>query len=222
MIHLPHGAPTASLACAPRSQPAPPPPDLASLPRPLLGFVGSLEDRIDWNLIGRVADRFREGSVILIGSEPRPGRHGPRSWYEDYSRAVARPNVHRLGWRNQAEIANYNAAFDVCLIPYQVDHPFNRASCPTKIMDYMAVSRPVVSTALPECRLYSHLFEVAETSDDFLTAIQTIVEKGSDDGRAHLRLALARECSWERTSSRLLRHIITHAFPRTVERSPAP
>ena len=38
-------------------------------------------------------------------------------------------------------------------------------------MDYMATGRPIVSTALPECRLYAHLFDVAETPDEFLDAV---------------------------------------------------
>ena len=44
-----------------------------------------------------------------------------------------------------ASVGRFNAAFDLCMIPYRADHPFNRASCPTKVMDYMATSRPVVS-----------------------------------------------------------------------------
>ena len=34
--------------------------------------------------------------------------------------------MHRLGWKSQAEIGRYSAPFDVCLIPYRADHPFNR------------------------------------------------------------------------------------------------
>ena len=48
------------------------------------------------------------------------------------------------------------------LIPYAVDDPFNRASSPTKIADGLGSTRPIVATAIPECRLYEHLFDVAE------------------------------------------------------------
>jgi glycosyltransferase involved in cell wall biosynthesis len=117
------------------------------------------------------------------------------------------PNVHRLGWRTQAELGQYNAAFDVCLIPYRTDHPFNRVSCPTKVMDYMATSRPVVTTPLPECQLYQHLFEVAESPDEFIAAVRRVVEKGSDDGRATLRWEVARAATWERTSEAMLKRL---------------
>ena len=203
IIHLPHGAPASSIATAPRHRPGPPPADLAALPRPYLGFVGSLEDRIDWGLIDHLAREFPGGSVVLIGREPAPA---PKlDWYRDYLRAASRPNVHRLGWKPQAEIGAYNAAFDACLIPYRTDHPFNRVACPTKVMDYMATSRPVVSTALPECQLYTDLFDVAESAPAFAAAVRRIVDQGSDDGRAALRWEAARASTWEHVSGRLLR-----------------
>ena len=68
----------------------------------------------------------------------------------------------------------------------------------------MATSRPVVTTALPECRLYSHLFDVAEIPDEFIAAVKNIVDHGSNDGRASLRWEAARAGTWERTSEVLL------------------
>ncbi len=202
IIHLPHGAPSSAIVPAPQHRAAIGPPDLEALPGPRLGFVGSLEDRLDWKLVGQVADSLPHASVVLIGREP--SHYPDEAWYQDYLAAVSRPNVHRLGWRNQDEIARYNAAFDVCLIPYLTDHPFNRVACPTKIMDYVATTRPVVSTALPECRLYTHLFDVAESREGFIQAIRRIVLSGSDDGRAALRWQVAKESTWERTSEKLL------------------
>jgi glycosyltransferase involved in cell wall biosynthesis len=205
IVHLPHGAPSSAITDAPQHRPAIAPADIAHLPRPLLGFVGSLEDRLDWGLVERVSRDFPGGSVVLIGREPAVASRQP--WYADYRRAVARPNVHRLGWKTQAQIGAYNASFDVCMIPYRTDHPFNLASCPTKVMDYMATSRPVVSTALPECRLYDHLFAVAESDGEFVSAIRRIVEAGSDDGRALMRWQAAKDATWENTSAELLRHL---------------
>ena len=41
------------LAEHPAYRPAVPPADIAHLPRPLLGYVGSIEDRVDWRLMER-------------------------------------------------------------------------------------------------------------------------------------------------------------------------
>ena len=65
--HLPHGAPSVSLAEHPWDRPAPAPDDLAALPRPLLGYVGSMEDRIDWKLLTRLSEALPRASIVLIG-----------------------------------------------------------------------------------------------------------------------------------------------------------
>lgn len=200
--HLPHGAPPDVLADAPQHRPADPPADLEHLPRPLLGYVGTLEDRVNWPLLDRVAATFPEGSLVLIG---RLGRARRGAWEAARRACLARPNVHHLGWRPQDVLGAYSRSFDVCLIPYLTDHPFNRVCCPTKIMDYMGSSRPVVSTDLPECRLYDHLFHVVDESPaGYLAAIRDILDRGSDDGRAAERLAWAREHSCPRVVDRFL------------------
>jgi teichuronic acid biosynthesis glycosyltransferase TuaH len=109
---------------------------------------------------------------------------------------MSRPNVYALGWRSQDALAAYYQAFDVTLIPYRMDHPFNLACNPTKIMDSMGSGRPIVATALPECRLHTERFDVAENADEFIDAVRRILMQQSDDGRAVLRhaYALANTC----------------------------
>ena len=199
--HLPHGSPSLVVAQNSVEGKGPRPTDLADLPGPLLGYVGSLEDRIDWNLLGRLADAFPAASIVLIG---RLAPNSSGRWLADFRKCLSRPNVHALGWRPQAEVGRYNAAFDVCLIPYRADHPFNLASCPTKIMDYMATGRPIVSTALPECQLYGHLFDVAPDHEAFLDAVGAILAAGSDDGRSDSRHAWARANTCQMVVERLL------------------
>jgi glycosyltransferase involved in cell wall biosynthesis len=199
--HLPHGFPSSSLAEHPWVQPAPPPADLAHFPRPILGYVGSLEDRVDWALLARLSEAFPSASMVIVG---RPGGRRRGAWYADYRRCLGRPNVHALGWRPQDQIHHYNRSFDVCLIPYRTDHPFNRVCSPTKIMDYMGTGRPIVSTAVPECQLYDQLFHVAASTDEFIAAVQEILDTRSDDGRALLRFDWARANTCRRVVARLL------------------
>jgi len=200
--HLPHGTPTPMLAAAPWHTPASVPDDLAHLPRPLLGYVGSMEDRVDWRLMRRLGEAFPGGTVVVVG---RAGdRPAGAAWSEECREFLARPNVAAVGWRPQEALASYNSAFDVCLIPYRLDHPFNRACCPTKIMDLMGSGRPVVATSIPECRLYAHLFHVVDDADSFLGAVSSILDAGSDDGRATLRHDWARTHTCRRVADQLL------------------
>jgi teichuronic acid biosynthesis glycosyltransferase TuaH len=191
--HVPHGTPTPFLAQNPLTQPAEAPSDLAHLPRPFLGYVGSLEDRVDWELMDRLSTSFPEASIVVVG---RLHDAVAERWWDACSRFLSRPNVHALGWRPQEVVARYYQSFDVCLIPYRIDHPFNRACNPTKIMDAMGSGRPIVATALPECRLHAERFHVLENDEEFTSAVRTILAHHSDDGRAGLRhaFALANTC----------------------------
>jgi glycosyltransferase involved in cell wall biosynthesis len=161
---------------------------LAHLPRPYLGYIGSLEDRVDWELMDRISAAFPQASIVIVG-RVRDTVAAP--WWEHCRRFLARPNVHALGWRPQETLGRYYQAFDVSLIPYRVDHPFNRACNPTKIMDAMGSGRPIVATAIPECRLHAERFHVVEDAGEFEGAVREILGQKSDDGRVDLRYAYA-------------------------------
>jgi glycosyltransferase involved in cell wall biosynthesis len=219
IYHIPHGTPREFLADRPLARPGEPPRDIAHLPRPLLGYVGSMEGRTDWGLMVRLSDALPAASIVLVG---RPPAATAQPWYKACARALARPNVHAVGWQPQATLPAYYQAFDVILIPYLREHPFNRACSPTKIMDGMGSGRPIVATAIPECRLYSELFDVAEDPDAFIAATRAIVENGSDDGRACRRHRHATEHSCERVAEAVLRLLQPGVAPAAGPAMPSP
>ena len=100
--HVPHGAPTSFLAQQPLDRPAEPPADLAHLPRPYLGYIGSLEDRVDWELMDRISRTFPDASIVVVGRVRDPV---DEPWWNECSRFLSRPNVHALGWRPQEALA---------------------------------------------------------------------------------------------------------------------
>ena len=168
--HLPHGTPAAFLADEPNHRPAPAPADIAHLPRPLLGFVGSIGHRIDWPLMKRLSEAFPASSLVVVGQAPDSSHQG-KPWFNAWVEFARKPNVYTIGWRPQAQLPGYYQAFDVILIPYAQNNAFNQACSPTKIMDGLGSSRPIVATAIPECRLYSHLFDVADDATGFVDAV---------------------------------------------------
>ena len=201
--YLPHGATSRSIGERPWNRPAPAPDDIAHLPRPLIGYVGSIEDRVDWDLMSRLGRTFPDASLVVVGRVPaKPAQ--PGGWQAEWDAFASLPNVHTIGWRLQEELDRYNRAFDVVLIPYRLDHPFNQVCSPTKIMDVMGTGRPMVSTAVPECRLYEALITVAQSPEAFVEAVGSILETASDDGRADLRFDWARGHTCAKVVDRLV------------------
>jgi teichuronic acid biosynthesis glycosyltransferase TuaH len=141
-----------------------------SLPGPVLGVVGTLGERLDLDLLERIADEGH--SLLLVGAKQKSF---PAARLLALTR---RPNVCWVGPKPYAELPSYLRAIDVGLVPYQ-DSAFNRASFPLKTLEYLAAGRSVVTTDLPASRwLDTDLIRVA-SGDAFAAAVDQALEEAS-------------------------------------------
>jgi teichuronic acid biosynthesis glycosyltransferase TuaH len=118
-----------------------------------VGYVGNLSDRVDWQFVVHVATLQPDVEFYFVGPLDRPDDCS--GWRGSRSRAFALPNVHYEGEVDQAQVREHYWRYAINWMPYDVTHPFNIASCPTKIMDALASGKPFVSTDIPEVRQYS-------------------------------------------------------------------
>lgn len=147
--------------------------------RPIVGYIGNLIDRVDWRLVREVANGLPEVQFQFIGSvEDSGGRTAP-NWERERAAALALPNVRHIGPVAQEDVGRHYRSFAVNWMPYDTGHAFNNASCPTKIMDGLASGRPLLSTDVPECRLYPEWIFVAHSAEDAITQIRRQLEAGN-------------------------------------------
>lgn len=166
----------------------PPPPDIASLPQPIIGFMGWLTHHIDVSLLGRVADAHPHGTLVLVG--PDQLRASP-----DLDRLRARTNVAFLGRKDHADIPAYLRLFDAALMPYTLTGHV-RSAYPSKLHEYLAAGRAVVATDLPELRPYESVVRIARTGDEFVGMIGEALGDRSA-AAVDARLAIARQNTWD-------------------------
>lgn len=160
------------------------------LPSPRLGYVGALNYRIDVPLLEAVADRYSNGSLVLVGAAD--GTIDGVAW----RRLTARPNVHLLGHRPPQELAALIAHLDVCLIPFVTDEWFIRAGQPLKTFEYLGCGKAVVSTWMPNLLPWSELVALTRDRAGFLAACEAaLTSVGADVVAA--RVAAARANSWD-------------------------
>lgn len=115
------------------------PTDLGPVDRPVMGYYGVIDERLDYELIDQLARAHPEATVAMVGPVVKV----------DPDALPAAENLRWLGARAYAELPAYSAAFAVCLMPFAL----NAATAyinPTKALEYMAAGRPVVSTAVPD------------------------------------------------------------------------
>lgn len=174
------------------------PPELANLPRPIIGFHGLLADWVDFGLIKKTAEHFKNGSVVLIGKTAVDAE-------EKIKVLDGIANIHRLGRKPYADLPAYCKGFDVALNPFAIND-LTLAANPLKVREYLAAGLQVVSTDIPEVRILENCL-VGKNHDDFIAKIEYALahrkprEEISDAVRAE---------SWEAKVDEL-RNIMTEA-----------
>ena len=141
------------------------PNDINFVPRPILGYFGTVDERLDYELIAAVADADPEWSIVMVG--PVTGidpEHLPR-----------RKNIFWIGPRAYGEMPDYAHGFQVCLAPFALTDA-TRLHRPLKVGEYLMAGRPVVSTDLPEVRrAFGEVVAVAASREEFVAACRAAV-----------------------------------------------
>ena len=114
------------------------PESIANLPRPVIGFFGLIADWVDVELMAAVAQRYPNGSMVVLGKVTT-----------DVAALERLPNVHLLGRVPYADLPAYSKGFDVALNPFRISE-LTLNSNPLKVREYLAAGLPVVSSAIPE------------------------------------------------------------------------
>jgi glycosyltransferase involved in cell wall biosynthesis len=170
-------------------------------------YIGNVGDRVDWGFFDAVASRCPDLTFRIVGG-PIPEK-ASEDWERRRRTVVGRPNVEAIGRVPQDEVPAYYQRHAVNWIPYDLDHPFNRASCPTKIMDGLASGRSVASTSVPECMAYPQWIDLADDPDDMAEVLKrSAAPDAHDPERSRRQVAFAREHVWSEraeTFERLLR-----------------
>jgi glycosyltransferase involved in cell wall biosynthesis len=171
------------------------PADVAHLPNPIYGYIGVVDERIDYDLLAALADGT-SGSVVMVGPWTKVNR----------ATFPQRENLHWLGGRNYSELPNYLKAFNVCMIPFALNKATEFIN-PTKALEYMATGRPIVSTAVEDVVLqFSKVVDIAATAADFSHRCARRVTR-QDRQAIERGLRLVARNSWESIVSELERHV---------------
>ncbi|HNX27001.1 MAG TPA: glycosyltransferase [Phycisphaerae bacterium] len=164
---VPHGVDYSHFAAAANDDaPLPLPHDVAEIPQPRIGFFGLLRDWVDIKMLAIIASRRTEWQFVLIGDANMN--------IDEYRKFH---NMHFLGRKSYKELPAYCRAFDVGIIPFQMNE-LTAAANPIKLREYLAAGLPVVSSPMPEVRRYAEkgLVRLASGADEFERAIDAAIK----------------------------------------------
>ncbi|MFL6227562.1 MAG: glycosyltransferase [Pyrinomonadaceae bacterium] len=159
-------------------------------PKPVIGYVGGMHRHVDFELMKKMAEARPEWSWVCVGA-----------LQADTSGLAELPNVHMLGQKPHDELAAHMRRFDVCIVPY-VNSVYTETVVPTKINEYLAVGKPVVSTDLTTVREFNEQHRVLITAparaDSFLRAIETALALPVDRATILHRRRVAELADWRK------------------------
>jgi len=161
---------------------APVPADVRSLPRPIVGFFGLIEDWIDLDLVDYLAGERPGWTFVMIGRIAVP-------------KTPERSNILYLGHRRYEDLPAYGRAFDAAIIPYRMTRQVLHSN-PTKLREYLAMGKPIVAVSIPEIDKFADVVDIARTKEEFLKKLDAAVVD-RDPAKQAARMRRAAEVSWD-------------------------
>ncbi len=141
--------------------------------KPIIGFAGGINDRIDYSLVTKLANLHPEWEFWFWGSfQPSSSQE----WLKEWEALIGMDNV-KFGSCDRSQLSEVYSKFSVGIIPYKTQELFNRYCHPMKVFEYFYFGLPVVSAPIheltfaeyrPYVRIANNLKEWEESIDNFL------------------------------------------------------
>jgi len=176
------------------------PSDQYHIPHPRIGFFGVIDERMNIDLVAKIAEQKPEWHFVMIGpvvkidpeSLPRPN------------------NIHYLGGKTYSELPAYLSGWDIAIIPFALNESTQFIS-PTKTPEYLSAGKPVISTSITDVvNPYgiNKLVSIADTPEEFITCIQSELSQADKSKWLEEVDAFLADNSWDNTWKKMLHHII--------------
>ncbi|CUA82218.1 Glycosyltransferase involved in cell wall bisynthesis [Gulbenkiania indica] len=178
------------------------------LGRPRMGFYGVIDERLDTELVARLADAHPEWQIVMVGPVVKI----------DPASLPQRDNIHWLGQQGYERLPYFLAGWDVALLPFALNES-TRFISPTKTLEYLAAEKTVVSTPIHDVvGLYSDVVRLSDGHDSFIAACEqalaeTAQERADWDVR---RQACVARFSWDGAAT-AIHTLIQEALQKRAE-----
>lgn len=175
------------------------PADQLNIPHPRFGFCGVIDERLDIDLIAKVAHLKPDWHFVMIGPVVKI----------DPASLPQLPNIHYLGGKDYKQLPQYISGWDVALIPFAMNESTKFIS-PTKTPEYLAAGKPVISTPIRDVvRPYgdNNLVHIAATPEELITHAEQELQNNTRTSWLEKVDTFLAGNSWDRTWSQMVRHL---------------
>ncbi|ENM5893326.1 glycosyltransferase [Vibrio mimicus] len=133
--------------------------DLPNNGRPIAGFYGSLSEWLDCKMLNHVTAALPDWNFVFIGPNKL-----------EKEALVLKENVYLLGSRPHHQLPSYCQHWDVSLLPFKLNEQI-RACSPLKLMEYLAIGKPILSSPYPAALRYQDQLHLVSNAQQMITAL---------------------------------------------------
>lgn len=159
--YMPHGVPYETFATA--IEPTTSLPE--SFPKTdnkIIGFYGTINDWIDFDLIETLAQQKPEWEFLMLGP----------IYTDAIERFKTLKNVHFPGRVEYCDLPAWCKGFDVAIIPYNLKNPRMESVNPVKSRELLSAGVPVVAAALQDLVCLEPDISIAHSTDEWIQMLE--------------------------------------------------
>ena len=168
---------------------------LDNIPKPIIGYFGAIERRIDYDMMQDIVKANPDKSFVFAG--PAIKEHIPDWFYNT-------PNLYLTGPIPYSEMPQMLKGFDIATIPFKKDE-VSATIFPLKLFEYLGAGNPVIVTDFnPDLKDYTKNAVVfCADATSFSEAISTILITDNEESKVE-RQAVANENTWDASADKLV------------------
>jgi glycosyltransferase involved in cell wall biosynthesis len=178
--------------------------------RPRLGYVGTLSERTDINLMEYLARKKPKWLISIVGHQHIPDSE-LRCLFE-------LPNVEYYGHIPYEEVPRFLKTLDVCLITHK-NTEYCQSMSPLKLFQYMASGRPIVASNVAGLDNFKDYIEVAETYEEFMRCVEHILKNDTIE-KSKARIDIVRGETWARRIQEIFKLVTDRFNEKPYDKAP--
>lgn len=166
--------------------------------KPTIGYMGKIQDRVDFDLIEKCLKKYKENKFIIIGPA-----YSQKEKIEKIKQNYT--NIEFLGDIHYNNLPYEMKKIDITIIPHKVNK-FTNSMNPLKIYEYLAAGKQIITTQIAGADEFTKYVYQANNDDEFVELIQKAIDnyRNVDDISELVVKQLKKENLWKYKTNQII------------------
>ena len=173
--------------------------------KPIIGYIGGINYRLDYALLTAIVRKTPQYNYLFVG----PIQENDKEYFRIHIKhqielLFSFPNVRHLEYISKTSIPPVISGFDIAIIPYDTQLPFNKHCYPMKLFEYFYMGKPVIATPITELTRFHKFVKIGSSPQVWIRHMNDLMRNPWPEVYKKEQRLLAENNSWEKKISRML------------------